>query len=46
MAMQWHKYLDKDPGHRWFREGLHRLASADGMAAVDAPDSIGLASVA
>ena len=35
-AMQWHKYLDKDPGHRWFREGLRRLAGTDGMSAVEA----------
>ena len=31
MAMQWHKYLDKDPAHRWFREGLRSLAGADGV---------------
>jgi DNA-binding transcriptional LysR family regulator len=33
MAMQWHKYLDKDAGHRWFREGLCRLAGTSGMSA-------------
>jgi LysR family nod box-dependent transcriptional activator len=42
MAMQWHKYLDKDPGHRWFREGLCQLASADGISAPEAPVSAGL----
>jgi len=35
MAMQWHKYLDKDPGHRWFREGLLGLA-ADAPPTVEA----------
>jgi DNA-binding transcriptional LysR family regulator len=33
MAMQWHKYLDKDAGHRWFREGLCRLAGMGDMSA-------------
>jgi DNA-binding transcriptional LysR family regulator len=46
MAMQWHKYLDKDPGHRWFREGLRKLASTDNMSAIEASDRIGLASAA
>jgi hypothetical protein len=36
MAMQWHKYLDKDPGHRWFREGLQTLAEAEEVSAVEA----------
>jgi DNA-binding transcriptional LysR family regulator len=35
MAMQWHKYLDKDPGHRWFREGLQRLAGTKDVPAED-----------
>jgi DNA-binding transcriptional LysR family regulator len=35
MAMQWHKYLDKDPGHRWFREGLRRLAGRSGMSTIE-----------
>jgi DNA-binding transcriptional LysR family regulator len=35
MAMQWHKYLDKDAGHRWFREGLCKLARTDGMSALE-----------
>jgi DNA-binding transcriptional LysR family regulator len=42
MAMQWHKYLDKDPGHRWFREGIRQLASEDGMSAAEAPLETGL----
>jgi DNA-binding transcriptional LysR family regulator len=45
MAMQWHKYLDKDPAHRWFREGLRRLAGADGMSAIEAPACTGLSPV-
>lgn len=35
MAMQWHKYLDKDAGHRWFREGLCHLAGTECMGAVE-----------
>jgi DNA-binding transcriptional LysR family regulator len=42
MAMQWHKYLDKDPGHRWFREGIRQLASTDGMSAPEASLETGL----
>jgi DNA-binding transcriptional LysR family regulator len=36
MGMQWHTYLDKDPGHQWFRQGLLKLASTDGMSAIEA----------
>lgn len=36
MAMQWHKYLDNDPSHRWFREGLLRLAGADTTSTLEA----------
>lgn len=41
MAMQWHKYLDKDPGHQWFREGIRQLASGDGMSVPEALASNG-----
>jgi len=42
MAMQWHKYLDKDPGHRWFREGLRRLAGGNDPSASAAAGSVAL----
>ena len=45
MGMQWHKYLDKDAGHRWLREGLSRLAGTDRMSAVETSQRIALAPV-
>jgi DNA-binding transcriptional LysR family regulator len=30
-VMQWHRYLDKDPGHVWFRDLLRTLASSEKM---------------
>jgi DNA-binding transcriptional LysR family regulator len=40
MAMQWHKYLDKDPGHRWLRQGLLSLATANDMSSTAVSDAV------
>jgi hypothetical protein len=31
-GLQWHKYLDSDPGHRWMKELIRNAAANVGQA--------------